>query len=433
MLGQPVVNPAIPNNRTAPIRSLQIGVWAALFIWIISAAIFPPALAGDPGTENPVPCRPDLSSPTGLPDSPTASPFTDPCISPNPQSPIPNPRILRIPFADDAALGPLTGNLDIWEVDRKRGEVVALVYPSQERWLQLFGYTWAIDEAMTAALAQPVVNSAAQTSGIPYFTCYRTVTETYGDLADLAANRPEIVQWVDIGDSYDKMTEGGPPGQDMRALVLTNRASTAAEKGKLVVMAALHAREYATAELATRFAGKLTAGYGVDPDITWLLDYNEIHIIPQANPDGRGWAEQGYSWRKNTDRPATCASGPNNAPYSYGVDLNRNSTFLWNTCGNGGCSSGDPCSVVYRGASAGSEPEVQAIEAYLRSVFTDQRGPDKNDAAPPTTNGVFISLHSYGNLVIYSWDHTGSDAPNMQQLRRLGRKMGYFNRYSVCN
>ena len=199
-----------------------------------------------------------------------------------------------------------------------------------------------------------------------------------------------------------------------------------------MLVAAIHAREYATAELAARFAERLVAGYGVDPDITWMLDYNEIHIIPQANPDGRGWAEQGYSWRKNTDRPETCSSGPNNAPYSYGVDLNRNSTFLWGTCGSG-CSSSDPCSVIYRGESPGSEPEVQAIEAYMRSVFADQRGPNLSDAAPIDTNGIFISLHSYGNLVIYSWDFTGSDAPNMPELRRLGRKFGYHNRYSVCN
>ncbi len=69
----------------------------------------------------------------------------------------------------------------------------------------------------------------------------------------------------------------------------------------------------------------------------------------------------------------------------------------------------------------------------MRSVFADQRGPNISDAAPIDTNGVFISLHSYGNLVIYSWDYTGSDAPNMQELRRLGRKFGYHNRYSVCN
>lgn len=402
----------------------------ALLLWNGSERLHAAPVAQDA-----IPCRADLTSPTDLAPSPQSAPFTDPCQSPNPQSPVSDPQspvIIRIPFADDEALRPLTGNLDVWEVNRQTGEVVALIYPGQERWLQLLGYAWTIDGEKTAELFPPVARSNDQSSGIPGYACYRTVGETYADLSQLAADNPDIAQWIDIGDSYDKVTPGGPAGSDIYALVLTNQNSSATEKGKFVLVAAIHAREYATAEIAARYAEKLVAGYGVDPDITWMLDYNEIHIIPQANPDGRGWAEQGYSWRKNTDRPATCASAPNNAPYSYGVDLNRNSSFLWATCGSG-CSSSDPCSVTYRGESAGSEPEVQAIENYMRSVFADQRGPNLHDAAPADTNGVFISLHSYGNLVIYSWDFTGSDAPNMQELRRLGRKFGYHNRYSVCN
>jgi hypothetical protein len=165
----------------------------------------------------------------------------------------------------------------------------------------------------------------------------------------------------------------------------------------------------------------------VDPQITWLLDYNEIHIIPMSNPDGHKMAEAGYSWRKNTNNPSACAF-PN-----YGVDLNRNSSFLWNQCGSSGCSSGSPCSILYRGVAPASEPEVQAVEAYMDDFFADQRGPALTDAAPPETNGTFISLHSYGNLVVYSWDWTAQNAPNMVELRRLGRKMGYFNGYAVCN
>ena len=415
-------------------RRLLIALLLCVTLLALAEQLKPAAhLHAAPAAQDAIPCRPDLSSPTGLPAPQHPTPFTDPCDSPNPQSPVPNPQVVRIPFADEAALGTLTGHLDIWEVNRQRGEVVALIYPTQERWLALLGYSWTVDEAITAELSRPAARSADQTSGIPGYACYRTVGETYSSLSHLAETKPEIAQWIDIGDSYDKMMPDGPAGSDMRALVLTNRSSSATEKGKFVLIAAIHAREYATAEVATRFAERLAAGYGTDPDITWLLDYNEIHIIPQANPDGRGWAEQGYSWRKNTDNSAACNSAPNNAPYSFGVDLNRNSSFLWNVCGGENCSSADPCSVIYRGASPASEPEVQAIESYMRSVLADQRGPNLGDAAPADTNGVFISLHSYGNLVIYSWDHTGSDAPNMQELRRLGRKFGYFNRYSVCN
>ncbi|MBX3001857.1 MAG: hypothetical protein KF893_25250 [Caldilineaceae bacterium] len=347
---------------------------------------------------------------------------------PSPQSPIPNPQsplVVRIDFMDRDHLAILAGVLDIWEVNHAEGYIIAMITPEQWSWLKLLGYPVVVDEIRTAELNRPRQRDAGQTAGIPGYACYRTVEETYSSLATLATDHPNIAQWKDIGNSYDKTTPGGPSGYDIHALVLTNKTTTV-DKGKFVLLAAVHAREYTTAELATRFAEKLVNGYGVDPDLTWLLDYNEIHIIAQGNPDGRKWAEQGYSWRKNTN-PAGCGF-PN-----YGVDLNRNGSFLWGGCPGGNCSSSNACSLLYRGTAPASEPETQAVQNYLHTVFADQRGPGINDAAPLNTNGVFISLHSYGNLVIYSWDFTGTDAPNMQELRRLGRKFGYFNRYSVCN
>ena len=122
--------------------------------------------------------------------------------------------------------------------------------------------------------------------------------------------------------------------------MLTNR-SIPGPKPRLAVMAAIHAREYTTAELATRFAEHLVAQYGVDADITWLLDYTEFHLIPIANPDGRKWAEAGYSWRKNTHDSMTCGyPGEEGLNVNEGVDLNRNSSFKWNGCTTYGCSSG---------------------------------------------------------------------------------------------
>jgi carboxypeptidase T len=352
----------------------------------------------------------------------------DRALNQRPHSPVPSPQspfIVRIDFENRDELAVLAGVLDIWEVNHTEGYVIAMITLDQWSWLKLLGYPVTVDEIRTDELNRPRQRDAGQTAGIPGYACYRTVEETHSSLAALATHYPNIAEWKDIGDSYDKATPGGPAGYEIHALVLTNKA-IAVEKGKLVLLAAVHAREYTTAELATRFAEKLVSGYGVDPDLTWLLDYNEIHIIAQGNPDGRKWAEQGYSWRKNTN-PAGCGFP------SYGVDLNRNGSFLWAGCPSGGCSSSDPCSILYRGTAPASEPETQAAQNYLHTVFADQRGPGINDAAPLDTNGVFISLHSYGNLVIYSWDFTGQDAPNIPELRRLGRKFGYINRYSVCN
>ncbi len=200
-------------------------------------------------------------------------------------------------------------------------------------------------------------------------------------------------------------------------------------------MAAIHARELATAEVATRFAEQLVARYGADPDVTWLLDYNEIHILAQSNPDGRKMAEtnavnpdpsyENAYWRKNVNSDL-CPGG------RYGVDLNRNSSFKWGACEAGFCSSADPCDLTYRGPAAASEPETLAIETYIRGLFPDVRGPNDADAAPLDTQGVMISLHSYSPYVLYPWGWSAQPAPNQAGLRTLARKFGYFTGYDAC-
>src|SRR5205085_4449453 len=90
------------------------------------------------------------------------------------------------------------------------------------------------------------------------------------------------------------------------------------------------------------------------------------------------------------------------------------------------------CGQTYPGTGAASEPETQAIAGYLTSLFPDQRGPLLTDAAPAEASGVMITLHSYGNLVLFAWGDSTSPAPNKTGLQTLGRKFGYYNNYEVC-
>ncbi|TMP75728.1 carboxypeptidase, partial [Pseudoalteromonas ruthenica] len=124
----------------------------------------------------------------------------------------------------------------------------------------------------------------------------------------------------------------------------------------------LHAREYAPVALNLAFAKYLITNQGVDPEVDWILDNTEIHLLLVANPDGRKKAEEGLWWRKNTNNNY-CSDEPNR----MGVDLNRNYTFNWFSIENG--SSGDECMSTFRGHEKGSEPEIQAIEAYVKSIF----------------------------------------------------------------
>lgn len=263
----------------------------------------------------------------------------------------------------------------------------------------------------------------AQALSIPGYSCYETVEETFAAADGLLAARPTLGGWVDAGDSWLKTQGAG--GYDIRVLKLTNAATDAAtaDKPKLFINAAIHAREYTTAPLVLEFARWLVNGHGSDADATWILDEHEVHLMLHANPDGRKRAETGLSWRKNVNNNH-CAN-----TNSRGVDLNRNFSFQWNsTFGQG--SSGNACSLTYRGPSAGSEPEVQAVQNYARSLWPDRRGPGLNDAAPADTSGIHLDIHSFSELVLWPWGATNTPAPNGPALQTLGRKFAFFNGYT---
>ncbi|MEZ4611682.1 MAG: M14 family zinc carboxypeptidase [Caldilineaceae bacterium] len=279
------------------------------------------------------------------------------------------------------------------------------------------GFTAAVDAELNRRVADGAVRVAGdQTSGIPWL---RLLPHRRGDLRRfaLAAAHPDLATWTDIGDSWAK--EQGEGGYDIFALRLTNRAIPG--PAQFVLMAAIHAREYTTAELATRFAERLIAGYWTDPDITWLLDYHELHVIPQINPDGRKRAEAGVLWRKNVNSEATAFCPAS----SYGIDLNRNSSFQWNQCDGFGCSSG-----YVRPRTAGRpppEPETNVIQDYLAAQFL-------HPPARPLTRSLADTdgpLHQPAQLLRTGALPLGLDRAGVAQLHRapdLGAQVRLFYR-----
>jgi carboxypeptidase T len=334
------------------------------------------------------------------------------------------PVVARVYFANGDDLNRLASTLDIWEVNHEAGYLVALLSPARYASLQQAGYRVIIDQAKTDLLNKPLVPLPGQgTDSIPGYPCYRTVDETYFSMQLLQSSYSYLVDLIDIGDSWDKVTPGGPAGYDLYALRITNEAKGDPDnKPTFFIMAEIHAREYTTAETAMRFAEYLTSNYGSNPDVTWLLDYFRVFIVPMTNPDGRTWAETGEIWRKNTNN---IAGGGCTFP-DYGIDLNRNHSFHWGGAGT------YPCEETYQGPSAGSEPETMAIQNFVSSIFPDQKGPGDAEPAPVDTTGTFITLHSYAQVTIFPWGWTTAHAPNFTQLQTLGRKLGFLNQYEVC-
>ena len=324
--------------------------------------------------------------------------------------------VVRLYYRDRAQLDAWAGEFDLFEfADHEAGYVLARLSAGEWGSALAAGARVELDEARTATLRRVGL------AGINHLPCYRTVEGTEATIEQLAAAHPEIARVTAIGPSWERTQHGPNAGYDLKVLTLTSQVRPG-PKPRLFVMAAHHAREMATAETAVRFAEELVAGYGVDPDVTWMLDFGEVHVLPMANPDGRKWAEQGEWWRKNTDNTNRCSIWPN-----YGTDLNRNCGYRWGLTG----SSGTPCSDTYRGPAPFSEPENQAIRDYVRGLFPPQRGPGENDPAPDTASGLMISLHSYAQLVLYPWGWTTAASPNATGLHALGLKFGFFNRYTV--
>jgi len=334
------------------------------------------------------------------------------------------------PSKDIARKAAISFHEQLLEIDYAAGYMILELDAAAMDKLRPFGFRFEraseYIQRRNAALTAAQIRQAGQSistgpaQAIPGYACYETVEETFAVGDALIAARPGLASWADAGDSWLKTQAAG--GYDIRVLKLTNTA-IGGDKPKLFVNSAIHAREYATAPVTLEFARWLVNGWGTDADATWILNHHEVHLMLHTNPDGRKRAETGLSWRKNVNN-AHCAN-----TNTRGVDLNRNFTATWNTTGGQG-SSGSACNLTYRGPSAGSEPETRAVEAYIRSLWPDRRGPGLNDPAPPDTSGVHIDVHSFAQLVLWPWGETAAPAPNGTQMQTMGRRLAFYNGYT---
>ena len=325
-------------------------------------------------------------------------------------------RVVRAYFDDPLVAARAVMSLDALESEYEKGYIILRGTEEDIETARQAGMRIVEDDDYVSVTLPSEPPTDVVEGTIAGFPCYRTVEETYASAREIARAHPNLATWKWAGRSWKKR-QGSSDGYTLYVLRLTN-SETTGPKPVLFITAALHAREYTTAELALRFAEHLVASYETDADVRWLLDHQEVHIMLQANPDGRKRAEEGLLWRKNHNTRHCRSSWA-------GVDLNRNFDFKWGESG----TSTNECSMVYRGLSAASEPETQAIQTYMARLFPDARGPGDGDAASSGTSGVVLDIHSHGRLIIWPWGHVHDPAPNGRALQTFGRKLAYFNGY----
>jgi hypothetical protein len=231
---------------------------------------------------------------------------------------------------------------------------------------------------------------------------YYTLAEVNALLDSLAASDAQGI--VSAVDSIGASRQGRP----IRAIRIASEASPDHSRPRVLYTSLTHAREPGGMQSLFAFIDRLIDGYGTDPNLTYLVDHREMWFIPVINPDGYVRNEQTWfgtgsfgMWRKNlrdNDGNGTINS-------SDGVDLNRNFGYQWGFDNIG--SSPTPGSQTYRGPSAFSEPETQALRDF--SVAHQFSTAD--------------NYHTFGEMCLYPWNYNGQDTPDSDFLIRLAEEM----------
>lgn len=246
----------------------------------------------------------------------------------------------------------------------------------------------AVIDAESARLLAPRPRTAS------WFDDYKNLAAVEAYMAELAALRPDLVTLFDIGHSIE--------GRPIRAMRIANDAADLGRcKPAMLLNATQHAREWITVMNAMYVADQLVRLEGSDAYVTNLLAGADFIIVPVANPDGyvHTWTTERF-WRKNR-RP--------NAGGSFGVDNNRNWGYKWGVPGLGwAAGSDDPESSIYWGTGPFSEPETQALRDLV--------------LARPEIKG-HNDIHSYGQLILWSWGWSPLPTPHQAQLAATGEAM----------
>ena len=95
-------------------------------------------------------------------------------------------------------------------------------------------------------------------------------------------------------------------GNEIWALRVSDNPDVDEDEPEVLIDGMHHAREIMASEFPMMFAEYLAANYGVDSEITWLVDNRELYIVPIVNPDGQLYNEQDQPlrWRHVAQDPA---------------------------------------------------------------------------------------------------------------------------------
>ncbi|MCX8057326.1 MAG: M14 family zinc carboxypeptidase [Ignavibacteria bacterium] len=230
---------------------------------------------------------------------------------------------------------------------------------------------------------------------------FYTLNEIVAELDSMKLLYPNLItEKVSIGNSIEN--------RPIWMVKISDNPDLNENEPQVLYTALHHAREPQGMMTVIYYMYYLLERYGIDPEVTYLVNNREIYFIPVVNPDGYEYNRTtnpngGGMWRKNR----------RNNGGSFGVDLNRNyGPMAYWDAPNGG-SSTSPSSETYRGTAPFSEPETAAIRDFL------------------LTKGIkaCLNYHTYSNLLIYPYGALSRETPDSLIFREFARDMTAYNGY----
>ncbi|CAF4763512.1 unnamed protein product [Pieris macdunnoughi] len=241
------------------------------------------------------------------------------------------------------------------------------------------------DELIEARHAE---SHARSTPEKPYDN-YLRLDAIYNYMDEVAANYPNVVKQVTAGRSFE--------GRPIKYLKISSTNFEDTSKSVIFVDATIHAREWITTPAAAYAIHKLVEN-GTDPE---LLDNFDWIIMPVVNPDGYEFSHTNDRfWRKTRSLDHNLISF-----LCRGVDGNRNYDIHWGT----GEGSDQNCDQMYAGSKPFSEIETRVVRDVIKENLSRII--------------LYITLHSFGSMILYPWGHDGSLSNNALGLHLVGIAM----------
>ncbi|XP_051538429.1 carboxypeptidase B-like [Myxocyprinus asiaticus] len=202
----------------------------------------------------------------------------------------------------------------------------------------------------------------------------------------ITSANPDLLSRQVIGNSYE--------GRPMHLVKIGK--NTDSIKPAIFMDCGFHAREWISPAFCQWFIKEAVSTYGVDAEMTNLLDNMDFFVLPVFNIDGYE-----YTWTNN--RMWRKTRSKNSGTSCVGTDPNRNFDAGWCTVG----ASSNPCSDTYCGSRPESEIESKNLANFIRTNKSIIK--------------AYLTIHSYSQLLLFPYSYKYGLTADHSELLSVGQ------------